>query len=87
MEHNSLFSPDIFLLVVLGDGDIPSIGLEFMLWKLSKGIVLHAECVVEDRSDVVLSALGEEEEMSVKEKVCPCPEGDSARQPGDIFMI
>lgn len=47
--------PDVLLLVLLSDGDITSVRLELMLEKLPEGIVLHAERVVQDRSDVVLS--------------------------------
>jgi len=44
----SLFSLDVFFFVVLVDGDIAAVGFEFVLRELPKGIVLHAERVVQD---------------------------------------
>lgn len=50
------YLPYIFLLVLLSDGDITTIRLEFMLWELPKGIVLYTERVIKYWSDVILPA-------------------------------
>lgn len=51
-----LFLPHVFFFVLLSDGNIAAVGFEFVLQELPKGVVLHAERVVQDRGDVVLSA-------------------------------
>lgn len=48
--------PHVFFLAVLGDRDVPAVGLEFVLEELAKGVVLYAECVVQNRRDVILPA-------------------------------
>lgn len=51
-------SPHILFLVLLGDRNIPAVGLELVLRELPEGVVLHAEGVIEHGRDVVLSADG-----------------------------
>lgn len=48
--------PHVFFFVLLSDGNIAAVGFEFVLQELPEGVVLHAERVVQDRGDVVLSA-------------------------------
>ena len=48
--------PDIFLLILLCDGDVPAIGFQFVLKNPPESVVLHAERVIEHGGDVVLSA-------------------------------
>ena len=59
-----LSSPDILLLGVLGDGDTLAVGFELMLDDFSVSVVLHAESVVQDASDVIVP---EEEGGQVKD--------------------
>ena len=47
--------PDIFLLILLCDGDVPAVGFQFVLKNPPESIVLHAERVIEHGGDVVLS--------------------------------
>lgn len=51
-----VLSPHILFFVLLGYCDVPAIGFEFVLREFPKGVVLHAERVIEHRRDVVLSA-------------------------------
>lgn len=48
--------PDIFLLILLCDGDVPAVGFQFVLKNPPESIVLHAERVIEHGGDVILSA-------------------------------
>lgn len=47
--------PDIFLLILLCDGDVPAVGFQFVLKNPPESVVLHAERVIEHGGDVVLS--------------------------------
>lgn len=47
-------SPDILLLVLFSYRDVATIGLQFVLLELPKGIVLDAEGMVQYRCDVIL---------------------------------
>lgn len=47
--------PDIFLFVLLCHGDAFAIGFQLVLNDLPIGVVFHAECVVQDPGDIVLT--------------------------------
>lgn len=47
--------PDIFLLILLCDGDVPAVGFQFVLKNPPESVVLHTERVIEHGGDVVLS--------------------------------
>lgn len=61
----SLSSPNILLLGVLGDGDTLAVGFELMLDDFSVSVVLYAESVVQNASDVIVP---EEEGGQVRER-------------------
>lgn len=63
--------PHVLLLVLLGYWNIPAIGFEFVLRELPKGVVLHAESVIENGRDVILSA----DRAFVKVTPCSCRGG------------
>lgn len=65
--------PHILFFVLLSHGNIPAIGFELVLRELPKGVMLHAERVIEHSRDVVLSA----DRAGVNVSLCSCRGGDT----------
>lgn len=54
-KKSQIGAPDIFFLVLLRNGNISSVRLEFVLQNSAKSIVFHTEGMVQNWSDVILS--------------------------------